>query len=135
MTLASQEVSGHGRHARVQAGEDVSLVRRLVVAPIRFYQHWISPAFPRRCRYYPTCSAYAVEAVRVHGPAKGAILAAWRLLRCNPLTRGGVDHVPDPGRWRYDLPPDQARPHTHGAPGSHHTSTAQRPAAQPHVQE
>lgn len=82
---------------------------RLALAPIRFYQRWISPAFPARCRYYPSCSAYAVEAVTVHGPIKGLLLATWRLLRCNPLTRGGVDHVPDPGRWRYHLPHDVPR--------------------------
>ena len=67
----------------------------MVTAPVRFYQACISPALPRRCRYYPTCSAYAVEAVRVHGALKGVLLAAWRLARCNPLTPGGVDHVPD----------------------------------------
>lgn len=84
-------------------------LRDLVIAPIHFYQRWISPALPARCRYYPTCSAYAVQAVQVHGAAKGLVLAAWRILRCNPLTRGGVDHVPLPGRWRYELSPDQPR--------------------------
>ena len=84
-------------------------VARAVTAPVRFYQARISPALPRRCRYYPTCSAYAVEAVRVHGALKGALLAAWRLARCNPLTPGGVDHVPDPGRWRYHSPHDGPR--------------------------
>ncbi|WP_273166189.1 membrane protein insertion efficiency factor YidD [Actinomyces israelii] len=82
---------------------------RVVTAPVRFYQACISPALPRRCRYYPTCSAYAVEAVRVHGALKGVLLAAWRLARCNPLTPGGVDHVPDPGRWRYHYPHDVPR--------------------------
>lgn len=84
-------------------------VVRAVTAPVRFYQARISPALPRRCRYYPTCSAYAVEAVRVHGALKGALLAAWRLARCSPLTPGGVDHVPDPGRWRYHYPHDVPR--------------------------
>lgn len=86
-----------------------SVLTRVVLAPIRFYQRWISPALPPRCRYYPTCSAYAVQAVEVHGPAKGLLLATWRILRCNPLTRGGVDHVPLPGRWRYERRPDQVR--------------------------
>ena len=82
---------------------------RAVICPVRFYQTSISPALPRRCRYYPTCSAYAVEAVRVHGVLKGFLLAIWRLVRCNPFTLGGVDHVPDPGRWRYAYPHDIPR--------------------------
>jgi putative membrane protein insertion efficiency factor len=65
----------------------------LLVAPIRAYQRWISPAFAPRCRYYPTCSAYAVEAIRELGPIRGLILAAWRLLRCNPFSHGGVDEL------------------------------------------
>ncbi|PHP53449.1 membrane protein insertion efficiency factor YidD [Actinomyces ruminis] len=86
-----------------------SAAARTALTLVGLYQQWISPALPRRCRYYPTCSAYAVEAIGVHGALKGTLLAAWRLLRCNPLTRGGVDHVPDPGRWRYHLPPDVPR--------------------------
>ncbi|MDU0347976.1 membrane protein insertion efficiency factor YidD [Actinomyces sp. MRS3W] len=93
---------------RTENGQ-VTAAARLALALIRFYQQRISPAFPRRCRYYPTCSAYAVEAIRVHGALKGVLLAAWRLLRCNPFARGGVDHVPDVGRWRYHLPPDAPR--------------------------
>ena len=56
-------------------------LRALVVVPIRVYQRLISPALPRRCKYYPTCSEYAVEAIRELGVARGLILAAWRLLR------------------------------------------------------
>lgn len=82
---------------------------RLLVSAVRWYQHTISPAFPPRCRYYPSCSAYAVEALAVHGALKGTLLALWRLARCNPLTPGGVDHVPDPGRWRYHYPHDVPR--------------------------
>lgn len=87
-----------------------SVLTRIVLAPVRFYQQWISPALPPSCRYYPSCSAYAVQAVKVHGPLKGLLLGTWRILRCNPLTRGGVDHVPDPGRWRYQYPHDVPRP-------------------------
>jgi putative membrane protein insertion efficiency factor len=65
----------------------------LVLLPVRLYQRLISPLIPARCRYHPTCSAYAVEAVRAYGPLRGAILAAWRLLRCNPLSSGGLDPV------------------------------------------
>ncbi len=86
-----------------------SLTTRLALFPVRLYQRWISPVLPRSCRYYPSCSAYAVESIQVHGVLKGTILATWRLLRCNPLTRGGVDHVPEPGQWRYHHPHDVAR--------------------------
>ena len=66
-------------------------MREIAVAPIRLYQRMISPLLPRRCKYHPTCSAYAVDAVREFGVAKGIVLAGWRLLRCNPWSHGGVD--------------------------------------------
>jgi putative membrane protein insertion efficiency factor len=68
-------------------------VTATVTAPIRVYQRFISPLLPRRCKYEPTCSAYAVEAVRSYGPLRGVVLAAWRLLRCNPFSHGGHDPV------------------------------------------
>jgi putative membrane protein insertion efficiency factor len=71
------------------------LLTALLIAPIRLYQRWISPAIAPRCRYYPTCSAYAVEAIRELGPIRGLILASWRLLRCNPFSHGGFDPVRD----------------------------------------
>ena len=67
----------------------------LLIAPIRLYQRWISPAFAPRCRYYPTCAAYAIEAIRELGPIRGLILAGWRLLRCNPFSHGGIDEISD----------------------------------------
>jgi uncharacterized protein len=67
----------------------------LVLALLRAYQRWISPAFPRRCKYHPTCSDYAVQAVRELGPVRGGIVATWRVLRCNPLSDGGIDDVAD----------------------------------------
>lgn len=70
-------------------------MRELAVAPVRLYQRLISPLFGRRCRYYPTCSEYAVGAIREFGVMRGVVLAAWRLLRCNPWSRGGVDHPHD----------------------------------------
>jgi uncharacterized protein len=70
-------------------------VRALVIAPIRAYQRVISPMFPRRCKYHPTCSEYAVGAVREFGAVRGMILAGWRLLRCNPWSKGGVDYPRD----------------------------------------
>jgi putative membrane protein insertion efficiency factor len=71
------------------------LISAVLIAPIRLYQRWISPAIAPRCRYYPTCSAYAVEAIRELAPIRGAILASWRLLRCNPFSHGGVDELSD----------------------------------------
>ena len=66
----------------------------LLLAALRFYQRAISPAFPARCRFHPTCSAYAVEAVTVHGAGRGSWLAVRRILRCGPWHPGGVDLVP-----------------------------------------
>ena len=71
-------------------------VRPLVLL-LRAYQRWISPALPPRCRFYPTCSAYAVEALQVHGLLRGSALTAWRVLKCAPWHPGGIDPVP-PGR-------------------------------------
>ena len=67
--------------------------RTVVAVPIRLYRRLISPAFGRRCKYHPTCSAYALQAIRTYGILRGAVLAAWRLLRCNPWSHGGFDPV------------------------------------------
>ncbi|MCK9248481.1 MAG: membrane protein insertion efficiency factor YidD [Solirubrobacteraceae bacterium] len=80
------------------------LVREALVAPIRLYQRWISPALPRTCRYEPTCSHYAVEAIRTQGALRGAVLAAWRILRCNPWSHGGYDPVSDQRVFRSRRP-------------------------------
>jgi hypothetical protein len=69
-------------------------VKRIVLAPVRAYQRWISPARPRRCKYEPTCSAYTVEAVERFGALRGLMLGIWRMLRCNPFSHGGFDPVP-----------------------------------------
>ncbi|MBO7089165.1 MAG: membrane protein insertion efficiency factor YidD [Lentisphaeria bacterium] len=61
---------------------------------MRAYRRWISPLFPPCCRFTPTCSQYAIEAVRVHGILRGLALSFWRILRCNPWCRGGFDPVP-----------------------------------------
>jgi putative membrane protein insertion efficiency factor len=68
-------------------------LRRLALLPIRLYQRLISPALGQRCRYYPSCSEYAAQAIGRFGILRGLILAGWRLLRCNPLSRGGFDPV------------------------------------------
>jgi putative membrane protein insertion efficiency factor len=67
----------------------------ILIAPIRLYQRLVSPAIGPRCRYYPTCSNYAIEAIRELGPVRGTILAGWRLLRCNPFSHGGIDELCD----------------------------------------
>lgn len=67
--------------------------RRIILAPIVLYQRFVSPALPRACRYHPTCSAYAVQAVQEFGILRGVVLASWRLLRCNPFSHGGHDPV------------------------------------------
>ena len=79
-------------------------VARVMIGLLRFYQRWISPALPPTCRFYPTCSAYAIEALQVHGPLWGSWLTVRRLLRCAPWHPGGIDPVP-PRRTR------SARPH------------------------
>jgi putative membrane protein insertion efficiency factor len=71
----------------------VRIARMVAVTPIVLYQRLISPAIPRRCKYEPTCSRYAVEAIREYGILKGLVLAGWRLLRCNPFSDGGYDPV------------------------------------------
>ncbi|HUA74859.1 MAG TPA: membrane protein insertion efficiency factor YidD [Solirubrobacteraceae bacterium] len=86
--------------ASAQAGEEQRpaawsrrALRMVATSPIVVYQRLISPAIPRRCKYEPTCSRYAFEAIRDFGILKGAVLAAWRLLRCNPWSYGGYDPV------------------------------------------
>ena len=69
--------------------------RTLAIAPIRLYQRMISPALPRRCKYEPTCSRYATQAIGEFGILRGLVLAAWRVLRCNPWSHGGFDPVHD----------------------------------------
>jgi putative membrane protein insertion efficiency factor len=75
------------------AGRLLRLVRVAVSAPIVAYSRFISPAIPQRCRYEPTCSRYAVGAIREYGILRGVVLAGWRLLRCNPWSDGGYDPV------------------------------------------
>src|SRR5262245_4312710 len=74
-------------------------VARVLLVLIRAYQRWISPALAPRCRFYPSCSAYAVTAIERFGAARGSAMAVWRLLKCQPFHPGGIDHVPTrPGR-------------------------------------
>ncbi len=70
------------------------MIARAMMAVIRFYRRRISPCMPPCCKYYPTCSQYALEAIRRYGALKGGALALWRILRCNPFSHGGYDPVP-----------------------------------------
>jgi uncharacterized protein len=70
-------------------------VKHLGILLVRLYQRLVSPVLPATCKFHPSCSEYAAEALRRHGLARGSILAGWRLLRCNPWSHGGVDKVED----------------------------------------
>ena len=72
----------------------------LVLLPVHLYRHLISPAQPQSCKYYPSCSAYAVQALRELGIVRGTVVAAWRLARCNPWSHGGVDELSDRSLFR-----------------------------------
>jgi putative membrane protein insertion efficiency factor len=89
--------AGGVRRRRGPAGRALTW---LALAPIRAYRRFVSPLLGPRCRYYPTCSAYAEQAVRELGPLRGAIVAAWRVLRCNPLSAGGLDPLEDRSLFR-----------------------------------
>ncbi|WEG74100.1 membrane protein insertion efficiency factor YidD [Vagococcus intermedius] len=69
-------------------------MKRIVLGPVRFYQRYISPGLPRRCRYHPTCSEYMVDAVNYHGAFKGFLMGLGRILRCHPFIQGGIDYIP-----------------------------------------
>jgi uncharacterized protein len=70
-------------------------MKKIFIGFIRGYQKFISPLFPPSCRYYPTCSNYAVQAIQKHGAIKGSIMGMTRILRCHPFIKGGYDPVPD----------------------------------------
>lgn len=82
-----QQMGDYGREA-------LRMIGSLLIVPIRFYQKYISPLKPATCRFTPSCSQYAIEAIRKHGPFKGLALAVWRILRCNPWGGSGYDPVP-----------------------------------------
>lgn len=74
-------------------------LRRALIGLITAYQRFISPMTPPTCRFYPSCAAYGRQSLRVHGVVKGLTLTTWRVLRCHPWSKGGVDPVPGRGCW------------------------------------
>ncbi len=82
----------------------MNAVRSAVVAPIALYRRLISPLLPRRCKYEPTCSEYASQALQRYGILQGLALTGWRLLRCNPWSHGGYDPVEAQSLFRRDAP-------------------------------
>jgi len=83
-------------------------MRHVLVRLIDGYRRFVSPLLPPLCRFEPSCSAYGREAILRHGALKGSLLAAWRILRCNPFCRGGrYDPVPPRGRWRPAPEPEE----------------------------
>ena len=75
------------------------MIARLLIALLRGYKKYISPHLGHHCRFIPTCSEYAMQALAVHGLVKGLILTVWRLLRCQPFAKFGYDPVPEKGKW------------------------------------
>jgi putative membrane protein insertion efficiency factor len=78
-----------------------TLIGRIAEAVIRLYQRFVSPALPPRCKYEPSCSTYALEAIRRFGIGRGSVLACWRVLRCNPWSHGGYDPVEEQTVFRH----------------------------------
>lgn len=69
-------------------------MKKILISMIKFYQRYISPMKSTKCPYIPSCSQYGMEAIYKYGAIKGSLLAAWRILRCNPFSKGGYDPVP-----------------------------------------
>ncbi len=78
-------------------------MKRAMLALLRFYKRRISPLLPNACRFTPTCSEYAMEAIEKHGVIRGTGLAIWRILRCNPFCKGGYDPVPEPKKHKESI--------------------------------
>ncbi|HKJ36472.1 MAG TPA: membrane protein insertion efficiency factor YidD [Solirubrobacterales bacterium] len=105
----SRETEGTPPPAAGRGGPVRRAATAVLLAPIRFYRRFISPLGGPRCRYYPTCSTYAEQAVRELGPVRGTILAGWRVVRCNPFSAGGLDPLENRRLFRSDNPGDRDR--------------------------
>ena len=95
MTQVQSEAEQHDSSPREA---ELTPLQVVLLSMLDLYRRWLSPAIhslkPGGCRYVPTCSEYASTAIAIHGPMRGVLLASWRLLRCNPFARGGLDQVP-----------------------------------------
>src|SRR5258708_39732247 len=100
-------VARHSEHCAEQRAESMSLAARALLFVVRAYQAFFSALMPSACKFYPSCSHYAAEAVQIHGARRGSWLALRRISRCHPFTPGGVDVVPDATDF-----PDEARSRT-----------------------
>ena len=104
MSVLPSYAMGSGQlHARDLVRSIRLIPRNAVLAFLTAYRAVISPLYGDVCTYYPSCSAYAVGAVQQHGAVKGALLSGWRILRCNPWSKGGVDDVRPHDHFRHDL--------------------------------
>ena len=82
-----------------------SVFSKGMILLVKGYQYLLSPLLGSNCRYYPTCSSYAIEAIKIHGAGKGFLLGTWRIIRCNPFSTGGYEPVPgscDHTKWLAD---------------------------------
>jgi putative membrane protein insertion efficiency factor len=106
------------------------MLRRIATLPLRFYRRFVSPLKPPTCRFAPTCSQYAIEAIEVHGVFVGSALATWRILRCQPFGKSGFDPVPPLG-WSLGRRAFQRKRehHSHEHCGSIKSSVARDPSA------
>ncbi|HXA07406.1 MAG TPA: membrane protein insertion efficiency factor YidD [Bryobacteraceae bacterium] len=95
-------------------------MKPLALGLLRVYKRWISPSFPPSCRYVPTCSEYAMEAVEHYGALRGGVMAAWRVARCHPFAKGGLDPVVKIGATRTDRLGAQTRKAPLTAEGMRH---------------
>ena len=94
----SEHLARQGRPGP-RARDGPAMIARLLIALLRGYKKYISPHLGHHCRFIPTCSEYAMQALAVHGLVKGLILTVWRLLRCQPFAKFGYDPVPEKGKW------------------------------------
>ena len=101
---------------------------------IKLYQWTISPMLGPVCKYYPSCSHYGYQAIAVHGAVKGTALTAWRILRCNPWSLGGVDHVPPRKRPPWHVLLREAMRNEHGGPEELPAETGRAAEDQPNAQ-
>ncbi len=96
------------RESGLDRAADVTVLRSLAILPIRLYQRLLSPLVGPRCKYYPSCSEYAAQAIKRFGILRGLVLAGWRLLRCNPWSHGGFDPVEDQRLFKRRVPAPSA---------------------------